>query len=68
MFNMRNKTLLNYAEKTYPKAQAMANEYARAQGYNNAKRIVVYDGEVVSHGGVGWFEFMDDVRKGKYKK
>jgi hypothetical protein len=42
--------------------------YAKANGYQGEKPVMVLDGRVVSHRSKCWFDFMDDVRKGSSKK
>lgn len=38
-------------------------DYARAEGYTGAKRVLVSDGKVISHRGVCWFAFCAGLRQ-----
>jgi hypothetical protein len=38
-------------------------DYARAEGYTGAKRVLVSDGRVISHRSVCWFAFCAGLRQ-----
>lgn len=40
-------------------------DYARSIGYTGTRSVIVWDGEVISHGNVGWITFCSNIRNGR---